>query len=170
MSKLKTLKDLYIHELQDMYSAETQLLDALPKVIDKTTDSKLKKAFESHLKETEGHQEKVGKLIKSHGEEPGKETCDAMKGLIKETDSTMKENMSDDVMDAALIACGQRVEHYEMAGYGTCRAYAQALDLTDDVKTISEIFSQEESADEKLTEIGVNVVNPKAQKETAGSR
>ena len=161
MSKMKTLQDLYVHELQDLYSAETQLLDALPKVIDKASSKELVDGLKSHLEETKGHQKIVKGLIEAHGEEAGKETCDAMKGLVKETDSTMKEDMSDDLMDAALIACCQRVEHYEMAGYGTCRAYAQALGHKDDVAKISEIFGQEENADETLTKIAVNTVNPK---------
>lgn len=163
MSTMKTLEDLYYHELQDMYSAEEQLTKALPDVIAAAKDSKLKTALKEHLEETKGQRDKVGKLLKSHGQTPGEETCKAMQGLVKETEATMKEDMTPELLDAALIACCQRVEHYEMAGYGTCRAYAQALDMKDDVKVISEIFDQEESADGTLTKIAVNVVNPKVE-------
>lgn len=162
MAKMRELKDLYIDELQDLYSAEEQLMAALPKVAEKATDSKLKKAVEMHLKETEGHHEKVGKLIEGHGEKPGKETCDAMKGLIKEAEKMMGEPMTPEVMDAALIACAQRVEHYEISGYGTCRAWAESMGLKDDVKVLSEIFDQETAADEKLTKIAESAVNEKA--------
>lgn len=161
MAQMKTLKELYIHELQDLYNAEGQLEKALPKVIDKASSKELVDALSAHLEETKTHRSTVKALIESHGEKAGGEVCDAMKGLIKETDGTMEEDMTAQLMDAALIACCQRVEHYEMAGYGTCRAYAQALDLNDDVKKISEIFDQENTADSTLTKIAVNTVNPK---------
>lgn len=162
MSKMKELKDLYLDELQDLYSAETQLIDALPKVAKKATSSELKKAIEAHLEETKTHQEKVEKLLKSHDEKPGKETCEAMKGLIKETEKMMGEDMTSEVCDAAIIACAQRVEHYEISGYGTVRSYAESLGLSDDVTVITSIFKQEEAADKKLSSIAEGSVNEKA--------
>lgn len=160
MAKLKTLEDLYIHELKDMYSAETQLIDALPKVMEKVNSDELKNALDSHLCETKKQRDMVKGIIESHGKDPEGETCDAMKGLVKETEGTMKEDMEEMVMDAAIIGCCQRVEHYEMAGYGTARAFAQALGFSEDVKIISEIYEQEENADSYLTKIAVNTVNP----------
>lgn len=158
---MKTLKELYVHELQDLYNAEGQLEKALPKVMQKVTSEELKEALANHLEETKGQKIMVKALIESHGETAGGETCDAMVGLLKETTKTMAEEMSPVIMDAALIACCQRIEHYEMAGYGTCRAYAQSLGLPDDVQKISEIFDQEHQADATLTKIAVNTVNPK---------
>lgn len=162
MSKMKELKDLYLDELQDLYSAESQLMEALPKVATKASNKTLKSAFEAHLQETKTHQQKVADLLKSHDEKPGKETCDAMKGLIKETEKMMGEEMTPEVMDAALIACAQRVEHYEMSGYGTVRSYAESLGLDKDVKVITSIFDQEAAADKKLSSIAEGTVNEKA--------
>jgi len=162
MAKMKELKDLYLDELQDLYSAESQLLEALPKVAKKATSKELKTALEAHLEETKTQQEKVAKLLESHDEKPGKETCLAMKGLIAETNKVMGEEMTPEVMDAAIIACAQRVEHYEISGYGTVRSFAESLGLKGDVKVITSIFEQEEAADQKLSSIAEGSVNEKA--------
>jgi len=162
MAKMKELKDLYLEELQDLYSAESQLLKALPKMAKKATSPELKAAFESHLEETKTQQERVAELLKGHDEKPGEETCLAMKGLIAEAEKMMGEDMTPAVMDAALIASAQRVEHYEISGYGTVRSYAESLGLSDDVKVITSIFKQEEAADKKLSSIAEGSVNEKA--------
>lgn len=160
--KMTSLNDLYIDELRDLYSAETQLLQALPKVIEKVTNNDLRKALQTHLEETKWQQETISEMIKGHDAQPGGEKCEAMAGLVKEADEMMQKPMTAEVMDAAMIACCQRVEHYEIAGYGTVRAYAQALGHKDDYKKLSEIFEQEEAADEKLTDIAVTSVNEAA--------
>ncbi len=162
MAKMRELKDLYIDELQDLYSAETQLIAALPKMAKKATNAKLKKAFEMHLEETKDQQAKVKKLIENHGEKPGKETCLAMEGLIEEAEKMMGEEMTPEVMDAAIIASAQRVEHYEISGYGTCRAWAERMELKDDEKVLAGILDQESAADEKLNKIAESTVNEKA--------
>lgn len=162
--KLNSLKDLFEHEIRDLYSAETQLSSALPKMAEKASNQKLKDAFTSHLEETKKQKERLEKIgeicdIKLKGEK-----CEAMAGLIKEGESMLKMDAEDDVRDAGLIGAAQRVEHYEIAGYGTARHYAKRLGLDDAVKLLEETLNEEKSADEKLNNIAINAVNEKAQK------
>lgn len=162
--KLNSLKDLFEHEIQDLYSAETQLTSALPKMAEKASDQKLKQAFESHLEETKKQKdrlEKIGELcdIKVKGHK-----CEAMAGLIKEGEEMLKMDADGEVRDAGLIGAAQRVEHYEMAGYGTARHYAKRLGFDDAAKLLEETLNEEKSADEKLNTIAINSVNEKAQK------
>ncbi len=150
---MTNLTDLLIHEIRDLYSAETQLIDALPKMAESAQSPDLKEAFESHLAETKDH---VSRLVDAAGKldaEPFGETCDAMKGLIEEGEETIGLNASPDVKDAALIAAAQRVEHYEMAGYGSAACFANCAGHSEVEDLLNETLSEEKEADSKLTHI-----------------
>jgi len=127
MAKMTTLEDLFHHELKDLYSAEKQLTRALPKMAKAATNEDLRTAFETHLEETEGHVERLEKIMSNLGISTRGPKCAAMEGLIEEGKEVLEEEMEDDVRDAALIAAAQRVEHYEMAGYGCARTFAEQL-------------------------------------------
>jgi len=169
MSTPRSLHDLYVHQLKDLYSAETQLIDALPMMAKTAKHERLKAAFESHLEETKQQREKLEKVFKSLDESPKGETCQAMKGLIKEANAFISDvknliasNAPDAVIDAGLIANAQRVEHYEIAGYGTVCHYAEVLGRQDDYRILKTILDQEKATDEKLNAIAKEAVNPKA--------
>ena len=162
--KLNSLQDLLEHEIKDLYSAETQLIDALPLMAKSAASDKLKKAFEDHLKETENQLERLKEVAKIVDMDPTGETCAAMKGLIKEGKDMMKMKGEDNVKDAGLIASAQRIEHYEMAGYGAAHAYAQQLDMKDVAKLLEETLKEEKSADTKLNKIALSNINKKAEK------
>ncbi len=162
MSSLETLHDLYIHELKDLHSAEKQLTVALPKMEKAANSPKLKKAFASHLKETKSQLERVQQILTDLGEKPGATKCLAMQGLVEEGAKMVSEKATPEVKDAGLIAAAQRVEHYEIAGYGTARAYARALGEEAAVATLSEILQEEASANDKLNELALNEINEKA--------
>ena len=160
---LDTLKDLYIDELKDLYNAESQLVKALPKMAKAATDPSLKKAFEDHLGQTEGHVARLEEIFKDLGEKPTGKVCKAMKGLVEEGAELIEEDAAPEVKDAGLIAAAQRVEHYEMAGYGSVRTYAKSLGETAAVKLLQQTLDEEGAADEKLTGIAEGVVNAKAK-------
>ncbi len=162
--KLNSLQDLLEHELKDLYSAETQLLDALPLMAKAAVNEKLKKAFEDHLKETETQLERLEQVAEMVGIDPKGETCAAMKGLIKEGKDMMKMKGEDNVKDAGLIASAQRIEHYEMAGYGAAHAYAQQLDMKDAAKLLEQTLKEEKNADTKLNKLALSNINKKAEK------
>ena len=162
--KLNSLQDLLEHELKDLYSAETQLLDALPLMAKAAVNEKLKKAFEDHLKETETQLERLEQVAEILGIDPKGETCAAMKGLIKEGKDMMKMKGEDNVKDAGLIASAQRIEHYEMAGYGAAHAYAQQLDMKDAAKLLEQTLKEEKNADTKLNKLALSNINKKAEK------
>lgn len=158
--KVENLRELLVEELQDLYSAENQLTKALPKVAKAASDPMLKKAIESHLKETEGHVERLEKVFKKLDESPKGKTCAGMKGLISETDERIKEGAEDEsVLDAGLIADAQRVEHYEISAYGTARTFAGLLGEKEIVHLLEETLKEEKAADAKLNQIaeGINV-------------
>ena len=125
--ELNTLKDLYIHELKDLYSAEKQLVKALPKMAKAATSEELAAGFKKHLEETKVHAERLEKILKSHDQTTRGPKCKGMEGVIAEGGEMIEEEADDEVRDAGLIAAGQRAEHYEMAGYGTARTYAELL-------------------------------------------
>ncbi len=160
--ELATLKDLYIEQLRDLYSAESQLCEALPKMAKAASNSELKRGFEQHLEETKQQRDDVAQLIRAHGENPDGHECKAMKGLIAEGAELMKEDADPDVMDAGLIAAAQRIEHYEIAGYGTVRTYATHLGDTNAVFVLDKIAKQEGATDHKLTALAERVINPAA--------
>ncbi|MEJ1222537.1 YciE/YciF ferroxidase family protein [Sediminicola sp. 1XM1-17] len=159
---MKNLKELFEHQLKDLYSAESQLLKALPKMAKNATDKKLKEAFEGHLNETEEQKSRLEEVCKKLGIKPGGEKCKAMEGLIKEAEDFIEEAESDDVMDAGLIAEAQRVEHYEISGYGTAVRYAKELGHKDIAKILQTTLDEEYSADEKLDKLAEGRLNKEA--------
>ncbi|MDT0645074.1 ferritin-like domain-containing protein [Zunongwangia sp. F260] len=160
---MKNLKDLFEHQLKDLYSAESQLIEALPKMAKTAKDSKLKKAFESHLEETKEHQKRIKEICDELGIKPTGEECKAMKGLIKEAEEFIKEDAEEDVKDAGLVAEAQRVEHYEISGYGTAVRYAKELGHDDIAKKLKKTLDQEYGADQKLNELAEGRLNKEAK-------
>jgi ferritin-like metal-binding protein YciE len=159
---MRTLEDLFEHQLQDLYSAEKQLIEALPKMVESAKDQKLKKAFESHLEETKTHKKRLEDVCKELGIKPEGEKCKAMEGLIKEAEGFIKEKKDDDVHNAGIIAEAQRVEHYEISGYGTAVRYAKELGHVKIAKTLKSTLDEEYAADDKLTEMAEGRLNKKA--------
>ena len=163
--KLDSLRTLWIEELRDLYNAENQLLKALPKMAKRATTPELKKAFQSHLAETETHVERLDEIFVKLGKKPTGKTCKAMKGLVEEGSEMIKEEGPDSVIDAGLIAAAQRVEHYEMAGYGVVRTFAGLLGEDEAQDLLQETLDEEGAADKKLTEIAEGIVNEDAEDE-----
>ena len=159
---MKTLESLFEHQLKDLYSAESQLISALPKMVENAKDQKLKKAFEGHLEETKIHKKRLEDICEELGIEPKGEHCKAMEGLIKETESFIEEPKDDDVNNAGLIAEAQRVEHYEISGYGTAVRYAKELGHDNIAKILKSTLDEEYDADDKLTEMAEGRLNRKA--------
>ena len=155
--KLESLRDLFVDELKDLYSAEHQLLKALPKMAKAATAPELKRAFESHLKETKGQVERLEQVFRSLDVSPRGKKCKAMEGLVEEGAELMQEDAEPEVMDAGLIAAAQRVEHYEMAGYGCVRTYAQLLGESKAVTLLQKTLDEEGAADKKLTQIAKQI-------------
>jgi ferritin-like metal-binding protein YciE len=160
--ELETLKDLYIHELKDLYSAENQIMKALPKMAKAATNEELIAGFKEHLEQTKKHAERLEQILESHGETTRGPKCKGMEGVIAEGDEMIKEDAEDDVRDAGLIAAAQRVEHYEMAGYGCARTYAEALGDTQGAKLLQKTLEEEKATDEKLTELAKSTINVEA--------
>ncbi len=150
---LNSLDDLLLYELQDLYSAEQQLTKALPKMKDAATSSDLKSAFEEHLDETRNQVQRLEQAFDHLGKRTKAEHCEAMEGLLKEGQEVMGLNGDPAVKDAALISAAQRVEHYEMAGYGSAHAYAKQLGHSDVASLLKKTLNEEESADKKLNKI-----------------
>ncbi|REL32937.1 ferritin-like domain-containing protein [Rhodohalobacter sp. SW132] len=163
MGKLKNLEDLFHHHLKDVYSAEKQLIKALPKMIKNSSNKDLKKAFEEHLEETKEHKKRLDEIGKELGIEMTGETCEAMKGLIKEAEEFIKENPDLDVKDAGIIADAQRVEHYEISAYGTLVTYAKGVGNKDAAKKLQKTLDEESAADKKLTKLAKKSINPTAK-------
>jgi ferritin-like metal-binding protein YciE len=161
---LKTLADLYVHELKDLYSAEKQLTEALPEMVEAANSPQLRDAFASHLKETEKHLEQVHQLLQKLEENPGSTKCKGMEGLLEEGEDAIDEEASPAVRDAFLIAAAQRVEHYEISGYGTARAFARSLGREDDADVLNQILDQEYAADEKLNKLAEGNINEAAKR------
>jgi ferritin-like metal-binding protein YciE len=157
--KLNSLRDLFIEELRDLYSAETQLVDALPKMAEAAASQELASAFEHHLEETRGHVSRLESIFNQIGEKSSGETCEAMKGLIKEGEILVKAEGDPDVRDAGLIGAAQRVEHYEMAGYGTARSLARRLGENQTAEILQQTLDEEGEANKKLTSIAESQVN-----------
>ncbi|MDF1738796.1 MAG: ferritin-like domain-containing protein [Verrucomicrobiales bacterium] len=151
---ITNLYDLYIHEIKDLHSAETQILAALPKLAARATCEDLKKAFESHIDETREQLNRLNTILGNRNERAGNDVCEATRGLIKEGESLIAD-MAGDVVDAGLIAAAQRIEHYEIAGYGTAKEYASVLDFDDDVKLLDETLEEEAGANDKLNKLAM---------------
>jgi len=159
--KVDSLHKLYVHQLKDLYNAERQLTRALPKLAKHVKHDELRSALEEHVLETEKQIERLERVFEDLEYAPTGETCAAMKGLVEEGEEAM-EAANDDVRDAAIIAAAQRVEHYEIAGYGTVVTYAKLLGRSDDVRLLEEILNEEKAADAKLNTIALEVVNEDA--------
>jgi ferritin-like metal-binding protein YciE len=160
---MKTLSDLLVHELKDLYNAEKQLTKALPKMAKAASNEDLKRALEEHLDETQGQIERLESIFQQLDASTRGSKCQAMEGLIEEGKSILEEDMDDDVRDAAIIAAAQRVEHYEIAGYGCARTFAQQLGHGDAAALLQQTLDEEKAADEKLTEIALRSVNVEAE-------
>ena len=160
--KIKTLNDLLVHELKDIYSAEKQLLKALPKMANAVTSAALQQALEDHLEETKGQVERLEKIMGDMEISLRVPKCEAMEGLIEEAKGLLEEDMDPQVLDAALIASCQRVEHYEIAAYGCARTFAELLGMSDVAQLLQQTLDEEGAADKKLTEIAMSHINEEA--------
>jgi len=159
---LKTYDDLFTHQLQDLYDAEIQLTEALPKMADAASSSDLRNAFNSHLLETREHVKRLEQVFKAVGKSPQRQSCPAMKGLVKEGSETISASGDERVKDAALIASAQRVEHYEIAAYGTLRTLARQVGLNDVANLLQKTLDEEGNTDKKLTRLAENHINQEA--------
>ena len=162
---LDSLHDLYVDELKDLYNAENQLLKALPKMAKAAADPRLQAAFEEHLEVTRGQVDRLDRIFKELGERPTGKKCVAMMGLIEEGKELLEEDAEPAVLDAALIAAAQKVEHYEMAGYGCVRTYARMLGYEAAARLLQETLDEEGEADQTLTELAETVINIEAEEE-----
>lgn len=158
------LTQLFIHQLKDMYWAEKALVKALPKMISNATSDKLTNALDEHLSETEKQVDRLEEVFKSMDMKPEAKKCDAMDGLLKEAEEIMKETEKGDVRDAGIIVAAQKVEHYEIASYGSLCTFAETLSKDTALKNLKEILSEEKNADKKLTKIAEASVNKEAVK------
>ena len=156
------MKDLYTHELKDLYSAENQIIKALPKMAEAATNEELSAGFEQHLEQTKKHAQRLEQILESHGETTRGPKCKGMEGVIAEGDEMIKEDAEDEVKDAGLIAAAQRVEHYEMAGYGCVRTYAELLGDTKGAKLLQQTLDEEKATDEKLSDLAKSTINVEA--------
>jgi ferritin-like metal-binding protein YciE len=156
-----SLRELYIDELRDLYNAETQLTKALPKMAKASDDDQLRQAFEEHLRQTSEHVSRLEQIFDRLEEKPTGKKCLGMEGLIKEGSETIKEDFTDGVMDAAIIGAAQRVEHYEIAAYGTAREFAELLGENEHASLLQQTLDEEKETDQKLTELAQEI-NPKA--------
>jgi ferritin-like metal-binding protein YciE len=157
------MQDLYLHELQDIYSAENQILEALPKMAKAADSEDLTFAFEEHLTMTKEQVRRLETIFDDLGQKPGDDKCKGMEGLIKEGEELLEEDADPDVRDAALIAAAQRVEHYEIAAYGTARTYARQLGFDKHAEILQRTLDEEGETDKKLTALAESRINREAQ-------
>ena len=167
---LDSLHGLYVDELKDLYSAENQLLEALPKMAKAATAPQLEAAFLEHLEVTRNQVARLEKIFEALGASPKGKKCKAMEGLVEEGKEIIDEDGEPSVIDAALIGAGQRVEHYEMAGYGTVKTFAKLLGYTQAVTLLQATLDEEGEADKKLTQLAESVINPKAESAAPAER
>jgi len=162
--ELETLKDLYIHELKDLHSAERQLVKALPKMAKAAANKELAAGFQEHLEQTKGHAQRVEQILSSHQQTTRGPKCKGMEGIVAEGAEMIEEEADVEVKDAGLIAAAQRVEHYEMAGYGTARTYAELLGDKEGAKLLALTLEEERQTDQKLSQLAKSAVNVAAAK------
>ena len=177
MDKMRDLRDLLIHEVADLRSAEEQIIEAMPQMIGKTSNPQLRQALEQHLQVTHGHLSRLEQVQRMLGDQNANQEsggllsnlfgtgvkCKGMEGLIDEGQKVMGEDMNPEVLDAAIIACAQKIEHYEICGYGTARAFARQLGLTEVERLLEQTLDEEHQADELLTSMALNNVNLMAE-------
>jgi ferritin-like metal-binding protein YciE len=162
--KSNSLEQLFVDGLKDLYDAEHQILEALPKMAEMASSQQLKQAFQTHEQQTRQQTQRLEQIFRDLGHKPDRKKCMGMEGLIQEGQHHMQEYKSDrDVLDAALVASAQKVEHYEISGYGTAKTYAQMLGRQDAARLLDQTLKEEYSTDERLTGLAENVVNIKAQ-------
>jgi ferritin-like metal-binding protein YciE len=162
--KLDTLKDLYIHELKDLYSAEKQIIKALPKMVKAATNDELASDFQEHLEQTREHAERLERVLSGLGQSTRGPKCKGMEGLLAEGAEMIEEEADAEVRDAGLIAAAQRVEHYEIAGYGTARTYASLVEDKEGKKLLQMTLDEEADTDKKLTRLATSSINVAADK------
>lgn len=160
--KLDSLHNLFLLELQDLYDAEQQITQAIPQMLQFAQSNELKEALSTHLNETNEQLTKLEKLCKDLGIDPSGKTCVGMEGIIEEATELMQEALPSWTLDAGLIGCAQKIEHYEIAGYGTAAAYAKQMDHTEALNTLLDILNEEKRTDEQLTSIAEGVINKHA--------
>lgn len=160
--QMENLQDLMKEDLKDLLNAENQIVKALPKMIKSASNEQLQQAFEDHLEETKGHVERLEQVMEMLGMPARGKTCKAMQGLLEEGKELMEEDAEEDVMDAALIGAAQKVEHYEIATYGTLCTYADLLGLQDAKKLLGQTLDEEKKTDQKLSELAESVINLQA--------
>jgi ferritin-like metal-binding protein YciE len=162
--KLQTLQDLYLHELKALYSAEQQILEALPKMIQATANAQLAAAFQAHLEQTKGQANRLEKLLERHDQSTRGPKYKGMEGVLAEGTELLDAEADEGVRDAGLIAAAQRVEHYEMAGYGSARTYAEMLGDAEGARVLQTTLNEETETDQRLTELAQSVINLVATK------
>jgi ferritin-like metal-binding protein YciE len=162
--QLETLKDLYIHELKDLYSAEQQLVKALPKMAKAARNKELAAGFQEHLEQTKGHAQRLEQILSSHKQTSRGPKCKGMEGIVAEGAELIEEEADEEVKDAGLISAAQRVEHYEMAGYGTARTYADLLSDKEGANLLQMTLEEERATDQKLTKLAKSAINVAAAK------
>jgi ferritin-like metal-binding protein YciE len=162
--RLNSLHNVFVDELKDLYSAESQIVKALPKMVEAASDPDLKDALQEHLQVTKNQVERLKEVFKQLDEQTGGKKCKGMEGLIEEGSEVIEKNGNAQVKDAALIAAAQRIEHYEIAGYGTVRSYAEVLGFEQVANLLQETLDEEGEADEKLTELS-ETINQQALEE-----
>jgi ferritin-like metal-binding protein YciE len=170
---LESLNDLFVDQLRDLYDAENQLIKALPKMAEAANSDELRQGFEEHLEQTKGHAQRIEQIFEQLGEKAKGKKCKGMEGLIKEGSETLEEDITDeDVKDAAIIAAAQRVEHYEIAGYGTARTFANLLGEEEAASLLEQTLDEEKETDAKLTELaeGINVAAEQGAKPESEKR
>jgi ferritin-like metal-binding protein YciE len=160
--KLDTLKTLYTNELRDLYNAENQLLKALPKMAKAASSEELRDAFQKHLEQTKSHVERLEEVFEELGEKPRGKTCHAMKGLIEEGSEILHEDGEESVIDAGIIVAAQKVEHYEIASYGSVRTFAQLLGKERSADLLQTTLDEESETNELLNRLAEDIVNPEA--------
>ncbi len=160
--KIESMQDLFLAEIQDLYDAEKRLVEALPGMAEAAQSTSLRQAFEKHLLETEGHVRRLESIFGEMGKDPKATTCAAMKGLVKEGETMIDEMDESALRDAGIIAAANRVEHYEIAAYGSARTFAQTLGMSNAARLLEETLQEEKAADRKLTEIAESMINDRA--------
>jgi ferritin-like metal-binding protein YciE len=163
----ESLRELYVNEMKDLYSAEIQLVKALPKMAKASSNAELRRGFEEHLRQTSEHVSRLEQIFEALGEKPTGKKCVGMEGLVKEGAETISEDYEDAVMDAAIIGAAQRVEHYEIAGYGTVRAIAEVLGENEHVSLLEQTLEEEKQTDEKLTQLAEQINSQAGEGEEA---
>ncbi len=167
---MDSLKDLYVEQLRDLYSAENQILKALPMMAEKASNPELKAAFQEHERVTTDQVARLETIFDGLGEKPSGHHCKGMEGLLKEGQEMIKEKGDPATLDAGLIAAAQRVEHYEIAGYGCVRTYAERLGYTDAARTLQQTLDEEGQTDERLSALAETIINPQAEGGEGGYR